>query len=297
MPRAGAAASDPADDLRARERPKDGFRDAPAVRDPTEDLRAAPEARATPRTICEPPLPPREPQIYRRRHGVDRCDAGDSRAMATIDLTLSDDEAAPPAPARRAAPPKRPIGQIDLTAESDDEPPARRARAAPAPARAPVEAPWKNKRGAARMFAEFSELNKWSGSPRVYDVSMVDDRVDMWRFRVKDFDRGTKAGRDLNSDLNALSRLRGGFDHIRMEVSFPQDYPNRPRERRAGRRSAAAGLLWIFRRGVSRRRRGCHVDISRDADADAGSSSGASRRASSGTRGTSPPAARSASRR
>jgi len=148
--------------------------------------------------------------------------------MATIDLTLSDDDAAPPAPARRAAPPKRPIGQIDLTAESDDEPPARRARAAPAPARAPVEAPWKNKRGAARMFAEFSELNKWSGSPRVYDVSMVDDRVDMWRFRVKDFDRGTKAGRDLNSDLNALSRLRGGFDHIRMEVSFPQDYPNRP---------------------------------------------------------------------
>ena len=44
-----------------------------------------------------------------------------------------------------------------------------------------------------------------------------------WRFSVADFDNDCPAGRDLNSDLAQLSQ-----PCIRMEITFPSDYPTRP---------------------------------------------------------------------
>ena len=171
-----------------------------------------------------------------------------------IDLTGldSDDEPAPP---QRA--PKRTAGQIDLTADSDeDDAPRKAARTAvvdvdsdaalaaalareegtfpaPAPPPAPKAAkadakpPWDKKVGMARLYAEFKALRKWEGSPRVYDATMVHDRADCWRFKVKDFDDDCEGGRDLNKDLRELGRKKRQ-DHIVMELTFPSDYPTRP---------------------------------------------------------------------
>ena len=102
----------------------------------------------------------------------------------------------------------------DLTADSDDEPAAKKAKAPP----------WQGKRGTARMFAEMSALRKWKGSPRVFDIEMVQDRADKWRFSVNGFDNDCSAGRNLNSDLRKLR----GQSCIKMEITFPSDYPTRP---------------------------------------------------------------------
>jgi len=160
-----------------------------------------------------------------------------------IDLTAdSDDE------------PTAKRGVVDLTADSDDEPQPKKQRPdtsgdaefaralaagrgddwrrrAPAPLPAPTPAakaakapPWEGKRGTQRMFAEFRALQKWEGSPRVYDAEMVMDQANVWRFKVKDFDNSVKGGKQLNKDLRELR----GQDHILMEVRFPRDYPNKP---------------------------------------------------------------------
>ena len=109
---------------------------------------------------------------------------------------------------------KRSRDTQDLTADSDDEPSAKKAKAPP----------WQGKRGTARMFAEMSALRKWKGSPRVFDIEMVQDRADKWRFSVNGFDNDCSAGRNLNSDLRKLR----GQSCIKMEITFPSDYPTRP---------------------------------------------------------------------
>jgi len=110
--------------------------------------------------------------------------------------------------------PKRGRDTQDLTADSDDEPSAKKAKAPP----------WQGKRGTARMFAEMSALRKWKGSPRVFDIEMVQDRADKWRFSVNGFDNDCSAGRNLNADLRKLR----GQSCIKMEITFPSDYPTRP---------------------------------------------------------------------
>ena len=62
------------------------------------------------------------------------------------------------------------------------------------------------------------------GSPRVFDIEMVQDRADKWRFSVNGFDNDCSAGRNLNSDLRKLR----GQSCIKMEITFPSDYPTRP---------------------------------------------------------------------
>ena len=71
--------------------------------------------------------------------------------------------------------------------------------------------------------SEFQSLRKWSTAPRVYDLELVGDAATTWRFSVADFDGDCPAGRDLNSDLAQLSQ-----PCIRMEITFPSDYPTRP---------------------------------------------------------------------
>jgi hypothetical protein len=109
---------------------------------------------------------------------------------------------------------KRSRDAQDLTADSDDEPAAKKAKAPP----------WQGKRGTARMFAEMSALRKWKGSPRVFDIEMVQDRADKWRFSGNGFDNDCSAGRNLNADLRKLR----GQSCIKMEITFPSDYPTRP---------------------------------------------------------------------
>jgi len=119
-----------------------------------------------------------------------------------IDLTADSDDDAPRATKR---------GVVDLTADSEDEPQPKKRRPdtsgdaefaralaagsgddwrrrAPAPLPAPAPAakaakapPWEGKRGTQRMFAEFRALQKWEGSPRVYDAEMVMDQANAWR--------------------------------------------------------------------------------------------------------------------
>ena len=157
-------------------------------------------------------------KLIKKRRGGDVSDSDD-------DVVIGDTIASDAALARQLQAelngegrpaPKRgrdPFAQ-DLTADSDDEPAAKKAKAPP----------WQGKRGTARMFAEMSALRKWKGSPRVFDIEMVQDRADKWRFSVNGFDNDCSAGRNLNSDLRKLR----GQSCIKMEITFPSDYPTRP---------------------------------------------------------------------
>ena len=81
---------------------------------------------------------------------------------------------------------------------------------------------WLGKTGVPRIMSEFQSLRKWSTSPRVFDVELVGDEATTWRcLFVADFDGDRPAGRDLNGDL---AQLRVP---IRMEITFPSDYPTR----------------------------------------------------------------------
>jgi len=157
-------------------------------------------------------------KLIKKRRGADVSDSDD-------DVVIGDTIASDAALARQLQAelngegrpaPKRgrdPFAQ-DLTADSDDEPSAKKAKAPP----------WQGKRGTARMFAEMAALRKWKGSPRVFDIEMVQDRADKWRFSVNGFDNDCSAGRNLNSDLRKLR----GQSCIKMEITFPSDYPTRP---------------------------------------------------------------------
>ena len=152
-------------------------------------------------------------KLIKKRRGADVSDSDD-------DVVIGDTIASDAALARQLQAelngegPKRSRDAQDLTADSDDEPAAKKAKAPP----------WQGKRGTARMFAEMSALRKWKGSPRVFDIEMVQDRADKWRFSVNGFDNDCSAGRNLNSDLRKLR----GQSCIKMEIPFPSDYPTRP---------------------------------------------------------------------
>ena len=153
-------------------------------------------------------------KLVKKRRGGDVSDSDD-------DVVIGDTIASDAALARQLQAELNGEGQSkrsrdaqDLTADSDDEPAAKKAKAPP----------WQGKRGTARMFAEMSALRKWKGSPRVFDIDMVQDRADKWRFSVNGFDNDCAAGRNLNSDLRKLR----GQSCIKMEITFPSDYPTRP---------------------------------------------------------------------
>ena len=152
-------------------------------------------------------------KLVKKKRGEDVSDSDD-------DVVIGDTIASDAALARQLQAelngqgPKRSRDAQDLTADSDDEPAAKKAKAPP----------WQGKRGTARMFAEMSALRKWKGSPRVFDIEMVQDRADKWRFSVNGFDNDCPAGRNLNSDLRKLR----GQSCIKMEITFPSDYPTRP---------------------------------------------------------------------
>lgn len=179
-----------------------------------------------------------------RSLGSCSCSSTMAEQVPVFDLTNdSDDEelqralAASRAAAGIAAPAARPSSTpsrkrevLDLTLDDSDEeaPPARKAaRTAPRAKDAPP--PWVGKNGVPRLMAEFRCLREWDGAPHVYDAEMVRDDATLWRFKVKDFDAGCKAGRDLNGDLEKLGQRRGSRqDYVVMEISFPRDYPHRP---------------------------------------------------------------------
>ena len=153
-------------------------------------------------------------KLVKKKRGEDVSDSDD-------DVVIGDTIASDAALARQLQAelngeggPKRSRDAQDLTVDSDDEPPSKKAKAPP----------WQGKRGTARMFAEMSALRKWKGSPRVFDIEMVQDRADKWRFSVNGFDNDCPAGRNLNSDLRKLR----GQSCIKMEITFPSDYPTRP---------------------------------------------------------------------
>ena len=152
-------------------------------------------------------------KLVKKKRGEDVSDSDD-------DVVIGDTIASDAALARQLQAELNGEGQKrsrdaqDLTADSDDEPAAKKAKAPP----------WQGKRGTARMFAEMSALRKWKGSPRVFDIEMVQDRADKWRFSVNGFDNDCSAGRNLNSDLRKLR----GQSCIKMEITFPSDYPTRP---------------------------------------------------------------------
>ena len=70
-------------------------------------------------------------------------------------------------------------------------------------------------------------LRAWApsgGSPSISDVFTCSvNGQEAARFRVTGFDGGSEAGRNLNNDLAQLSQRC-----IRMEITFPSDYPVRP---------------------------------------------------------------------
>lgn len=157
--------------------------------------------------------------LARARKLVAKKRGGDVSDDDVIDVTMESDAAL----ARRLqaelndkGPPSHKRGRETLGVSSGDE--------APASSKKPKPPPWQGKRGTARMFAEMAALRQWKGAPRVFDIDMVEDRADKWRFSVSGFDNACTAGRNLNADLRKLR----GQSCIVMEIEFPNDYPNRP---------------------------------------------------------------------
>lgn len=90
--------------------------------------------------------------------------------------------------------------------------------------------PWKGLSGDRRIQREFRALEKLidaGGCPQVSDLDVVDDCLRKWQFKLKRFDDDVTGGRQLNVDLSQLAE-RHGQDHLLMEVSFPEDYPQQP---------------------------------------------------------------------
>ena len=123
---------------------------------------------------------------------------------------------------------------IDLTLSDDDDdveevmPVLKKARRATAPAS--LEPKWRDKTGTSRLMAEFRSLKKdWGASkPDLYDLELIEEKLNCWRFKVKNFDEDNCPGaQQLNSDLEKLKQKRKQ-DFIMMEVTFPDDYPTHP---------------------------------------------------------------------
>jgi hypothetical protein len=129
---------------------------------------------------------------------------------------------------------------IDLTGVSDDDEPAKPAKAhkrarsrpsdedvtiiddaaqqpAPKPEPGKVELPpWQGKQGTKRVLSEFRHLAKACSARTApcYDLCMPQEaQVNVWRFKLKDFDPDHPGGRALNSDLQRL-HAQHGVDHL-----------------------------------------------------------------------------------
>eukprot|EP00803_Ostreobium_quekettii_P002265 evm.model.scf_2590.1 EVM.evm.TU.scf_2590.1 scf_2590:1117-4689(-) len=90
--------------------------------------------------------------------------------------------------------------------------------------------PWKGLTGDRRIQREFRSLRKLvdaGGAPQVAGVDFVDDSIRRWSLKLKNFDNDVPGGRQLNRDLAELAR-RHGQDHLALDITFPEDYPQQP---------------------------------------------------------------------
>ncbi|CAD7697949.1 unnamed protein product [Ostreobium quekettii] len=90
--------------------------------------------------------------------------------------------------------------------------------------------PWKGLTGDRRVQREFRALRKLveeGGVPQVADLEYVNDSIRRWSLKLKNFDDDVPGGRQLNQDLAQLA-ARHGQDHLAMEITFPEDYPQQP---------------------------------------------------------------------
>eukprot|EP00775_Hariotina_reticulata_P008971 gene8971-9146_t len=89
---------------------------------------------------------------------------------------------------------------------------------------------WKNLKGVKRIQAEFRHLTREVAAGKlnfIRDLTLVDDTLSSWRFKLHNFDEDIPGGKDLNADLLRLKQMYGQ-DHLLMEVQFPKDYPHEP---------------------------------------------------------------------
>lgn len=90
--------------------------------------------------------------------------------------------------------------------------------------------PWSNQTGSKRIMSEFLYLKQKikDGDNLISNLELVDEsNVNVWNLELKDFDETIPGGKDINNDLNKLKKDKGQ-DHIKLEITFPDDYPNLP---------------------------------------------------------------------
>ena len=136
-------------------------------------------------------------------------------------LKWDDDEQArrPAAPKKRAR--RAPAADADDIIIIDDaaQPPSK-----PKPAKVELP-PWQGKQGTKRVLSEFRDLVKAcaAGTAPCYDLCMPQEaQVNVWRFKLKDFDNDSPGGRALNSDLKRL-HAQHGVDHL-VRASLPDGH-------------------------------------------------------------------------
>eukprot|EP00195_Chlamydomonas_chlamydogama_P008603 CAMPEP_0202891176 /NCGR_PEP_ID=MMETSP1392-20130828/1308_1 /ASSEMBLY_ACC=CAM_ASM_000868 /TAXON_ID=225041 /ORGANISM="Chlamydomonas chlamydogama, Strain SAG 11-48b" /LENGTH=906 /DNA_ID=CAMNT_0049574859 /DNA_START=9 /DNA_END=2729 /DNA_ORIENTATION=+ len=89
---------------------------------------------------------------------------------------------------------------------------------------------WKGLHGPRRITKELRHLQEQISAgahPQISHLDIHQDRLNIWRFHLSNFDEDTAGGKQLNLDLKQLER-RHGQGHILMEIAFPEDYPTQP---------------------------------------------------------------------
>jgi len=69
---------------------------------------------------------------------------------------------------------------------------------------------WKSLKGVKRIQAEFRHLTKEVAAGKltfIRDLSLVDDNLSCWRFKLHNFDEDIPGGKDLNADLLRLKQM------------------------------------------------------------------------------------------
>ena len=91
-----------------------------------------------------------------------------------------------------------------------------------------VQPAWQHLSGVKRISSEYlSRCIKQGNLEQISDLISVDDDITRWRFKLRNFDGSTAAGRNLNSDLRDLQR-RHGSGFLLVELTFPFIYPQEP---------------------------------------------------------------------
>lgn len=93
-----------------------------------------------------------------------------------------------------------------------------------------VAQPWSGQFGTKRVLKEFQHVSSLIAAghlPQLSCLTMHEDQVLCWRFRLSQFDEDSAGGRQLNKDLQLLSQ-RHGQGYLLMQASFPPDFPTHP---------------------------------------------------------------------